>query len=199
MARLNEEQLKDIREERKIQIMTGALKIFANNGIKQTKISMIAKEAGVSHGLVYHYFDSKDAVLYDTLLWAMEVATIEETFQELNQTGLSPLEQIKAFTAFGLKEGNSDVFRIVQHIMKSDDIPQHIMDLVGQSGVMYFQFMHPLFKRGQELGEIIQGDTGELVEIYLNVISGIIADDNSWWQENIERKVDILVRMFAVQ
>ncbi|WP_042147187.1 TetR/AcrR family transcriptional regulator [Paucisalibacillus sp. EB02] len=199
MARLNEEQLKDIREERKIQIMTGALKVFANNGIKQTKISMIAKEAGVSHGLVYHYFDSKEAVLYDTLLWAMEVATIEQTLQELNQTELSPLEQIKFFLTFALKEGNSDIFRVVQHIMKADDIPQDIIDLVEQSGNVYIQFMFPLFVKGQELGEIIPGDTQELVEIFLNVLSGIIADDNSWWQENIERKIDILMRMVAVR
>ncbi|WP_050801661.1 TetR/AcrR family transcriptional regulator [Ornithinibacillus scapharcae] len=82
MAPLNEEQLKDIRDERKQQIMSAAIKVFAENGIKLTKISMIAKEAGVSHGLVYHYFSSKEEVLYESLEWAMEMADTKKNWMK---------------------------------------------------------------------------------------------------------------------
>ena len=71
MTPLQEDQLKDIRDERKKQIMRAAIKVFAENGIRLTKISNIAKEAGISHGLVYHYFESKEELLYESLHWGM--------------------------------------------------------------------------------------------------------------------------------
>ncbi|MFD2043288.1 TetR/AcrR family transcriptional regulator [Ornithinibacillus salinisoli] len=197
MAPLNEDQLKDIREERKIQIMNAAMKVFANNGIKLTKISMIAKEAKVSHGLVYHYFNSKEEVLFQSLEWAMETATMEAAFQELNNMPMSPLEKIKHFTTFALSEGNSDVFRVIQHVTKSEDIPQHISELIEQSGKMYLEFLYPLFAEGQETGEIYKGDTQELLETYLNILSGIMSEDLQWWKQNIDQKVNILLRMLS--
>lgn len=60
MPRLKEDQLQKIYEERKQQITSSAVKIFAQRGLPGTKISMITAEAGVSHGLFYHYFKTKE-------------------------------------------------------------------------------------------------------------------------------------------
>lgn len=199
MAPLNEEQLKDIRDERKQQIMSAAIKVFAENGIKLTKISMIAKEAGVSHGLVYHYFSSKEEVLFESLEWAMEMADTKKRLDEMNKTNLSPLEKIKAFATFGLKEGNSDIFRVIQHLGNSDKMPEHIQELVFNSGKIYMESLFPWIIEGQKNGEIIQGDPQELLEIFLNVISGIMADDLAFWNQNIDQKVDILLRMLSTR
>src|SRR5699024_3411110 len=203
MAPLNEEQLEQKRLERKIQIMRAAIKVFADNGVKLTKISMIAKKAEVSHGLVYHYFTSKDEVLYESLEWAMERNRVIQVFHELNESQLSPLEKIKQFTTFIFTEGdtetNSDVFRIIQHLTKSSDLPDNIYDLVEKSGQFYIESLFPLFAEGQKSGEIIQGDTEELLGIYLIVISGIMADDPTWWRKNIDQKADILLRMISTR
>lgn len=205
MAPLNEDQLEQKRMERKAQIMKAAIKVFADNGVKLTKISMIAKEAGVSHGLVYHYFTSKDEVLYGSLEWAMERNRVAQVFHELNESQLSPLEKIKHFTIFGFTQGeletSSDIFRVVQHLTKSNenDMPDNIYDLVEKSGQFYIESLFPLFAEGQKSGEIIQGDTEELLEIYLTVISGIMADDPTWWRENMDQKVDILLRMITAR
>lgn len=199
MAPLNEEQLKDIRDERKKQIMNAAIKVFAENGVKLTKISMIAKEAGVSHGLVYHYFSSKEEVLFESLEWAMETADTKKRLDEMNKTNLSPLEKLKAFATFGLKEGNSDIFRLIQHLGSSDKMPEHVQKLVFNSGKVYLESLLPWIMEGQEIGEIIQGDPQELLEIFLNVISGIMADDLAFWNHNIERKVDVLLRMLSTR
>ncbi|MCH1627177.1 TetR/AcrR family transcriptional regulator [Ferdinandcohnia quinoae] len=199
MAPLNEDQLKDIRDERKKQIMIAALKVFAENGVKLTKIGMIAKEAGVSHGLVYHYFSSKEEVLFESLEWGMEVADTKKKLDELGKTILSPLDKLKSFVTFGLKEGNSDIFRIIQHLGKSDKLPEHIQDLVLNSGEIYIESLLPWIIEGQKNGEIIQGDSREILEIFLNVISGIMADDLIFWNHNIDRKVDILLRMLSTR
>jgi len=61
------EQNKVIRKERKQSIMDTALQLFAENGFENTSIANIAKHAGISQGLVYSYFESKDDLLYQIL------------------------------------------------------------------------------------------------------------------------------------
>ncbi|MFW5756578.1 MAG: TetR/AcrR family transcriptional regulator, partial [Tangfeifania sp.] len=57
------EQFNDIRKQKKKLIMDTALELFAENGFHATSISQIAKKAGISKGLAYNYFESKDEIL----------------------------------------------------------------------------------------------------------------------------------------
>ena len=44
-------------------ILKAALNLIAANGFHGTPMSLVAKEAGVSAGIIYHYFESKDALI----------------------------------------------------------------------------------------------------------------------------------------
>lgn len=48
-------------------IIAAALAVFREKGYANTRMADIAKRAGVSYGLVYHYFGSKD-VLFDVIV-----------------------------------------------------------------------------------------------------------------------------------
>jgi AcrR family transcriptional regulator len=50
-------------EEKRRQILDAAVRVFARQGYHDSRVGDIAKDAGVAYGLVYHYFDSKEAVL----------------------------------------------------------------------------------------------------------------------------------------
>jgi AcrR family transcriptional regulator len=54
---------KDLAEERKLQILDTALTVFAEKGFANTTIKDIARAAGMSDGLLYHYFTSKEKLL----------------------------------------------------------------------------------------------------------------------------------------
>jgi AcrR family transcriptional regulator len=56
-------QFEDLRTDRRQAILNAALTVFANHGYHSASVSMIAKEAGVSKGLMYNYFESKEQVL----------------------------------------------------------------------------------------------------------------------------------------
>jgi AcrR family transcriptional regulator len=49
-------------EDRREQILDAAMKVFAEKGFARTTNKDIAREAGITAGLIYHYFDSKEAV-----------------------------------------------------------------------------------------------------------------------------------------
>ena len=58
----------DLKQEKQDRMINAALKIFAINGYKHASTDDIVKEAGISKGLLFHYFDSKIGVysfLYD--------------------------------------------------------------------------------------------------------------------------------------
>lgn len=70
------QQFEEIREEKKTLIMNVALEHFAKEGYHNTTISHIARHAGISKGLMYNYFTSKDELLS---------AIIDRSMEEISQ------------------------------------------------------------------------------------------------------------------
>lgn len=70
-------QFEEIREEKKRLIMNTALDLFANEGYHTTSISKIAQHAGISKGLLYNYFKSKEdlleSIIYDIMDKVMDM------------------------------------------------------------------------------------------------------------------------------
>ena len=60
------------------------MRVFARKGFHASRVGDIAEEAGVAHGLLYHYFKSKDDVLEAVFhenwnLLQLRIASVEET------------------------------------------------------------------------------------------------------------------------
>lgn len=59
-------------EERRGQVLRAAIKLFSEKGYYTTTILQIAREAGVSIGLIYQYFGDKDDILFLALKLVLE-------------------------------------------------------------------------------------------------------------------------------
>lgn len=53
--------------DRRGQVIRAAVKLFSENGYYNTTTQQIAREAGMSAGLIYHYFEEKDDILFMAL------------------------------------------------------------------------------------------------------------------------------------
>ena len=49
--------------DKRERILQAAVKVFARNGFHATRVSEVAKAAGVADGTIYLYFDSKESLL----------------------------------------------------------------------------------------------------------------------------------------
>lgn len=58
-----QEKLEYQKAEKKMRIAEAAMELFAEMGFHNASVSQLAKKARVAKGLVYNYFDSKDAIL----------------------------------------------------------------------------------------------------------------------------------------
>ena len=55
------------KEVKKMEILKSAIKVFARNGITNTRISDIAIEADMSKGNIYTYFESKEEIIKEAI------------------------------------------------------------------------------------------------------------------------------------
>ncbi|MGB3244103.1 MAG: TetR/AcrR family transcriptional regulator [Sulfitobacter sp.] len=78
------------------RLLLAARCIFARNGFEGTSMESIAREAGVSKGLIYHYFNSRDALFIEAL--DAEVAGLRTRQADLELRALEPVQAIRRLT-----------------------------------------------------------------------------------------------------
>ncbi|ALC80379.1 MULTISPECIES: TetR/AcrR family transcriptional regulator [Bacillus] len=195
MAPLNEEQLQQIRGERKEQIMEAALKVFARRGIIGTKMSLIATEAGISPGLLYRYFKSKDE-LFNTLVQNAMKESVSEIGNIYHLPG-SPMDKIKILTEHILDESGQLYFLLVHQARTSEEVPEETKQLIEQHSLDTFvDLLESLFIEGQKNGEIAAGDPRKLIASYYTVLSGLmtlnIHGEDSYHMPEVDRLLRII-------
>ncbi len=107
----NKKQFEEIRQAKINLIMNTALELFANEGYFTTSISKIAKKAGISKGLMYNYFESKEALLIRIMSVGLE--EVLNTFDS-NHDGVLSEEEMVDFIhkAFNMLEENTQHWKL---------------------------------------------------------------------------------------
>ncbi len=88
MSPRSKQQFEQIRHHRKTAIEKAAMELFAENGFTGVSISTIARKAGISKGLLYNYFDNKEALVKEIVLEGLRQMMEELDFdfqQELSE------------------------------------------------------------------------------------------------------------------
>ncbi len=80
-------------DEKRGMIRKTAAKIFAEQGFDRASMSLLAREAGISKANIYHYYDSKDALLFDLL--DTKLFALLERIQSVDVSQLSPREALQ--------------------------------------------------------------------------------------------------------
>lgn len=193
MSPLNKQQLDKIRDERKEQIKKAALNVFARYGYSGTKTNTIASQAGISEGLIYRYFNSKEEIFNTLVKELLEEARRE--FKNLHYLQGSPFEQIKALTENMISQNNRHAFVLVQRARKDDDIPEKTTEILKEfSTDTLADLLVPIFIKGQEIGEFSVEDPHRLASWYFFVINSICMQEAEKEQYGMPN-VEILMRM----
>jgi AcrR family transcriptional regulator len=72
---LNHKKTSDfiLASEKRIQIIKAADKRFAKHGLNKTTLDEIARDLRIGKATLYHYFESKDDLFYQTIDWEVEL------------------------------------------------------------------------------------------------------------------------------
>jgi AcrR family transcriptional regulator len=99
-----------IREESRARILESALELFASHGYERTTVRSIAERAGISQGLIYNYFQSKEDLLRALFERSMDDVRASFAAAERAQRGARTVALVRA--AFDLLEKNERFWRI---------------------------------------------------------------------------------------
>lgn len=119
-------QFESIREEKMTLIMDTALQHFAAEGFHSTTISHIARHAGISKGLMYNYFSSKEELL--GALINRSVYEIYNSF-DINRDGFLTEDEFEYFirqTAKILIE-KKNIWRLFFQLLMQNDVREQFI------------------------------------------------------------------------
>jgi AcrR family transcriptional regulator len=165
-----------IKDERREEILRAARRVFTRKGLAATKMADLAAAAGVSYGLVYHYFPTKEAVYVALIEGAMRgaVAVSEEA---LRREG-APWERL-AWLTEGMLDGvrhHAEYPLLIARAYASQELPAEARAVLERYGGETFRNVAELLRQGQDAGQVVSGDPRELAVAYFAVIQGLALD-----------------------
>ena len=98
---------------RREQIVEAATRVFAQKGFRRATTREVAREAGISEGTIYNYFEDKDALLMAILQRLNETERRVEDFEEGMATDFEGFLRDYLSRRMSLIWENREVFRVV--------------------------------------------------------------------------------------
>jgi len=159
------------RERRREEILEAALDLFASRGYAETKISDIAERVGMSVGLLFHYFESKER-LYEELIWIGAEGPL--TVMELDERDpLKFFEGAAGYVLSSLRDSPfvAKMFVFMAQVRFGAPVPEAVRELVEEQQTL--RKTVAIVERGQERGQIRRGNPEALAVLFWQALSGV--------------------------
>lgn len=145
MSPKTKEQFEQIRLRSAASILQAALELFAHKGFAATSISAIAKEAGVSKGLIYNYYPSKEALLEAIVMGAMQEG--DDLINETLTPQTPPEEQLQHLieSAMNMIRSNFHYWKLLTSLAFQPDVLNQFEPMIKEKGRQSIEMIEHLF------------------------------------------------------
>ena len=158
---------------RRQQILECALEMIITGGFAAMTIRGIAEKLGISTGLFFNYFETKEQVYEELILIGLSGPA---AVLGMNADGVQPIELFERMTesifeVLKLNVFNAKMFLLMGHAVRSQAEPEGVKKLLEG-----FDPVTPLVEvvlKGQALGQIKKGDPLALILAYWGAVQGI--------------------------
>ncbi|WP_096187071.1 TetR/AcrR family transcriptional regulator [Evansella halocellulosilytica] len=168
------EQFEAMRLATKDKIHSAAIKLFAKKGFSATGVQDIADSAGISTGLLYRHYKTKDELFNELVSYA--TVGIENLVKRF-ESDLSPYDIIREFTLEILNDFKKDDefanFLMIMSQAFTMDHPSHQVQLLKKQSEAMMEQTAILIEKGQKLGQFKDGDVTEMAYYYFASIQGL--------------------------
>ena len=134
------------------QIIEAAVRVFSRNGYYNSRVSDIAKEAGVASGTIYLYFKTKDAILV-TLFREKMAAWVAHVWAEIagEPDAVAKIRRLVALH-FGVLENDPALAEVVQVELRQGH--KFFRGASAHEVSAYFELIGSILAEGQVAGAI---------------------------------------------
>jgi AcrR family transcriptional regulator len=188
------------KEDRPQEITEAAFDAFAEKGFTATKVEDVARRAGVSKGLLYLYFKTKEE-LFKAVIRSVVMPRVDELTRALDSSELGAEDFIRGPMLAFMKRLPGSPASIVIRLMISEapkhpDLVDFYWDNVASRGL---GALRQLLERGVANGEFRDSAVNELPQLFIapvmmSVVWGIVFADRSLDTDKlIETQVDMIL------
>jgi AcrR family transcriptional regulator len=137
------------------------------------KMADVAREAGISPGLAYHYFPSKEAIFL--ALVRQSVRPKEELLAIVRQIPGTPKDRLDRIVTAMLERRRKDTgfYQFFDQAMASDILPPDLREQIQRQGIAMREIIRRLIIEGQATGEIADDNPDKLAAALLACIDGL--------------------------
>jgi AcrR family transcriptional regulator len=188
--KLNEQ----MRSDAMAKINKAALEVFAEYGYHGATMEHIMQVSGLSKGLVYHYFPSKEKIFFHLVDTALEIS--KNTWKDALDSPGTAWEKIEKLSENVVKIAFTDESSLyslimIQAMTQGKGIPGLIEHIYQR--MAYYSELPPLIIEAQKSGEAAQGDPELLFLTYVALIQGLVL----FLLNNDEMKKNITPEIFT--
>jgi AcrR family transcriptional regulator len=169
----NEQANQQIRDEATKRILDAARHVFAKKGSSAT-MADIAGEAGVSQGLAYRYFPSKEAIL--TKLVDEAAQSGGGPSARVRKLQGTPGERLALLVSYILKDRKErpEFYQFLYQVVADESIAPGLREIVRTNGKVIQEEIRRMIVDGQATGEIARDDPDQLMSALMSLIEGLV-------------------------
>jgi len=136
-------------DQRRQEFVRAAISLFFEQGVESTTMQHIAKAAGVSYGLFYHYFRSKEDILGAAAEQLSIMPLIKEFLSHHDQPLRPRLEELVSFYLELLEEHRETVWLIFSESRKRPSLAMRLERLGRDSRVSLVAYLEARRQAGE--------------------------------------------------
>ncbi|HVV89106.1 MAG TPA: TetR/AcrR family transcriptional regulator [Solirubrobacterales bacterium] len=178
--------------KRQEQVYEVAAQLFHEKGYDKASVRDIAEAIGLQKGSVYHYFESKEDLLFQLLKDGH--LDLLAGLEEVTESGAGPLEQLMDLThrhCLYVAENSLIVGLFLNHFRSLTGVHR---EYIQRDRDRYEAGWRRIFIKGQESGEI-RSDLDPVTTI--NGIFGLTNGIHQWYREGEQLSAEEIGRQYA--
>ena len=159
------------KEKRRMEILDAGLDLFLRKGFAATKIQDIADKVGMSTGLLFNYFESKE-MLYEELI-RIGVSGPKSVLPTADVEPIEYFEMVAGQLLAYIRENpfTAKMFAFMSQAMRNESVSPTVRELLSQMDNITPCI--PLILAGQKNKSIKEGDPFALALAFWAAITGI--------------------------
>lgn len=168
------EQFEEMRKATRDKIQSAAMKLFVKKGFGSTNVQEIADLAGISIGLLYRQYRTKEELFNDIVEYALKgVRNITDLFEQ-DESPKKLINQFVCKVYFDMINGEALANLLILMAQSFlSGAPIHKQSEIIELQDKMLKATARLIERGQKLGEFRAGEPFELAEFFYSSIQGL--------------------------
>ena len=168
-------------EDKKQNIINAAIQVFSKHGYERGTVSEIANQANIAKGSFYHYYNSKEEIVYD--LFKMVFDKFLDSWNAIIEKDISPDKKVELLIdrSFDdiiemLEEKNLTSLILIFEIMfflYRKSLKTGKENVIEKYFLKYYDILKPIFEEGQEADMFRQDiDPSYLAYLFFSMVDG---------------------------